>query len=232
MQVADCYIHVQYRRLHREEFDELSERLLREATALAGNVKRGKDLDFTFEEGTLFQRILLIGTLAMTTLDVMSHYHDLRESVIDMVHDGETFSNAAIERFHQLTHTNTTKDIYKRISSRDMNRLRRIISSFDHAASGNISPSFIATTRRQVIHDLAGLARANPDDPEIANILHLLPKGDIPDLPGSLPEAIAIDESEFEHKTPVFEELEVEGPTRRPRRRFHKRVALQKRRAR
>jgi hypothetical protein len=232
MQVADCYIHVQYQRLHREEFDELSERLLREATALSEIVKRGTNLDFTFEEGTLFQRILLIGTLTMSTLDFASHYHDLRESVADMVHDGETFSNYAIKKFHEITGTSPKQDIYKRTSSRDMNRLRRIIHSFDQAAGGNIPRFELSRIRRQVIHDLAGLARANPNDPEIAKIFKSLPKDHIPDLPTSPSEAIAIDETEFERKTPSLERPEVEGPSRRPRRRFHKRISLQKRRSR
>ena len=232
MQVANSYIHIKYRRLYPSEFESLSESLLSIATELAQNVKRGRELDFTFEEGTLLQRIVLIGGLALGTLDVLSRYHDLRESIIDMVQDGETFGNSVIKEFHQLTNTTPSRDIYKRTSSRDMNRLQRIISSFDRVASSNIGPSELAQVRSQVIHDLAGLARGNPEDPEIAKIFRLLPKGQIPALPDSPTEAISMDETEFEPKGPPFAEPEVEPPPRRPRRRFHKRLALPKQRTR
>jgi len=43
MQVADCYIHVKYRRLHPGEFESLSEYLLTVATELSQNVKRGRE---------------------------------------------------------------------------------------------------------------------------------------------------------------------------------------------
>jgi hypothetical protein len=44
-------------------------------------VKRGQDIDFTLEEGTLLQRSLVWGSLTLGALDFASHYHDLRESV-------------------------------------------------------------------------------------------------------------------------------------------------------
>jgi hypothetical protein len=209
MQVADCYIHVQYRRLTGEEFDNLKEELEIVARDLASIVKRGQDVEFVFEEGTLLQRILIVGRLVIGTLDFLSHHHDLRESVIDMAHDSEAFSNKAIEKFHQLTHTTPNQDIYKRTSSRDVNWLHRIINSFDQAIDGDISPSELPHVRSQVIHDLAGLARANPGDPEIANIFTLLPKDRIPALPSYPLEAISIDEIEFGHKTPSFEEPDI-----------------------
>jgi hypothetical protein len=229
MQVADCYIHVEYRNLTRDEFSYFSEHLFRIATNLASNVKRGQELDFTFEEGTLIQRILLAGTLMMSTLDFVSHYHDLRQSVIDMVHDGETFSQKAIEEFHHFTKTTPHNDIYTRTSSRDMNRLSRIVEGFDRAVDGDIPRSELPHIRAQVVHDLAGLARANPNDPQIANIIHALPKGHVPGLPRSPADAIAIDDAEFEHKRPDFEEPEYVPVPRRSRRRFHKQIPLLKR---
>jgi hypothetical protein len=228
MQVADCYIHVKYRRLRLGEFESLSEQLYGVATDLARNVRRARDLDFTFEEGSLIQRILLAGTFLAASLDAVSHYHDLRESIIEIVHDGETFSDYAIKRFHELTNTTPNQDIYKRTSSRDMNRLHRIVSNFDQAASGNISPTGLLHARSEVIHDLAGLARANPDDPEIEKLLQLLPRDRIPELPSSPAEAIAIDEEEFEPRMPV-PEPEVEPPPRQARRRFHKHSVLSRR---
>jgi hypothetical protein len=228
MQIADCYIHVQYRRLRPGEFESLSEQLYEVATDLARNVRRARDLDFTFEEGSLIQRILLAGTLVATSLDAVSHYHDLRESIIDIVHDGQTFSEYAIKKFHELTKTTPSQDIYKRTSSRDMNRLHRIVFNFDQAASGNLSPTGLLHARSEVIHDLAGLTRANPDDPEIEKFLNLLPRDRIPDLPSSPAEAIAIDEEEFERRMPV-PEPDAEPPPRRARRRFHKHSVLPRR---
>jgi hypothetical protein len=232
MQVADCYIHVEYRHLRANEFNALSERLLGVATELAGGVRRGRDLDFTFEEGTLLQRIALWGSLTMSSLDFLSHYHDLKKSVIEMVHDGEEFSNAAIKKFHELTNTTPNNDIYRRIASRDMHRLRRIINSFDQAAAGDI-PSFeLPHVRSQVIHDLAGLARAHPDDPEVAKIFHLLPRDHIPNIPRSPRKAIEIDDAEFEDRRPPFAGVGEPPPVRRPRRRFYRRVSLPNRRSR
>lgn len=222
MQVADCYIHIKYRRLRPGEFEILSEQLYGVATSLAQTVRRGHDLYYTFEEGTLFQRIVMVGGLLLGTAEVLSHYHDLRESVIEMVHDGETFSEYAIKKFHELTNTSSSQDIYKRTSSRDMNRLRRIVSNFDQAASGNITPTGLSHARSEVIHDLAGLARANPDDPEIEKILHLLPRDRIPEIPSSPAEAIAIDEEEFEPRASFPDEPELQAPPRRARRRFYK----------
>jgi hypothetical protein len=229
MQVADCYIHVKYRELRLGEFESLSDKLYEVATELAPIVKRAHDLDFTFEEGSLIQRILLVGTLISSSLDAASHYHDLRESIIEMVHDGETFSEYATKRFHELTNTTPSQDIYKRTSSRDMNRLHRIVSNFDRAAGGNISPTELLHARSDVIHDLAGLARANPNDPEIETILHLVPRNRFPDLPSSPAEAIAIDDTEPEHRRRFHEEPEVGLHPRRPRRRFHRHSVLRRR---
>jgi len=228
MQVADCYIHVRYRRLEPREFERLSEKLYEVATNLARTVKRAHDLDFTFEEGSLIQRILLAGTFLFTSLDAVSHYHDLRESIIEMVHDGETFGDYAIKRFHELTNTTPNQEVYRRTTSRDMNRLHRIVSNFDQAASGNMSRTGLLHARSEVIHDLAGLARANPDDPEIDTILHLLPRDRIPDLPRTPLDAIAIDEQDIEHRPALHDEPEVVA-RRRPRRRFHKHSVLLRR---
>ena len=228
MQVADCYIHVRYRRLEPREFERLSNELFEVATDLARTVRRAHDLDFTFEEGSLIQRILLAGTFLFTGLDAASHYHDLRESIVEMVHDGETFSDYAIKRFHELTNTTPKQEVYKRTTSRDMNRLHRIVSNFDKAARGNMSRTGLLHARSEVIHDVAGLARANPDDPEIETILHLLPRDRIPDLPSTPLDAIAIDERDHEHR-PLFHE-EPEAVARpRPRRRFHKHSVLPRR---
>jgi hypothetical protein len=153
--------------------------------------------------------------------------------VIDMVHDGEEFSNYAIKNFHELTDTKPNDEIYRRTSSRDMNRLRRIIDRFDQAIDGNVPSSDLSHVRRQIIHDLAGLARANPDEPEIANIFHVLPRDRIPNLPSSPLEAIAINETEFEtefeHKIPSPKEPEPKPSPRRPRNRFYKEIVLPKR---
>jgi hypothetical protein len=225
MQVADCYIHVRYHQLAPREFNRLSDRLYHVATNLSGVVKRAHDLDFTFEEGSLIQRILLAGTLLASSLDAVSHYHDLRESVVEMMHDGEQFSEWAIARFHQETKTTPNQEVYKRTTSRDMNRLRRIVSNFDQAASGNMSHSGVLHARSEIVHDLAGLARANADDPEIQRILHVLPRDRIPDLPSDPLEAIAIDEREQKHRPSFHEEPEL-PPRHRPRRRFHKHAVL------
>lgn len=217
MQVADCYIHVRYQRLSRDEFDELSKRLLDEARNLAAIVRRGRDMDYTFEEGTLFQRIVLVGSLGLSTLTLMSQYHNLRLSVQEMVQDGEAFSNYAIGRFHKLTDTAADQEIYKRTTSRDMNRLRRIVSNFDAISEGHVPQRELSTVRRGVIHDLAGLARANPDDPEVAEIMDHLPTDQIPNLPVTPDEAIWLDD-----RAPKLREFEIEERdfATRPRRRF------------
>jgi hypothetical protein len=167
MQVADCYIHVKYRTLRLREFQILSERLLHYATDLMREViPRGRDLDFTFEEGTLFHRLVVMGGLLIGTTDVISKYRDLKESIIEMVHDGEEFSDKAIREFRELTGANSDQDIYKRTSSRDMNRLSRIVSNIDQAADTMQGPE-LTDLRTHVIHDLAALARANPNDPDV-----------------------------------------------------------------
>jgi len=101
MKVADCYIHVEYPRVSRYDFEEMSERLLTVAAELARNVKRGSDIDFTFEEGTLLQRIVVIGWLGLGISSV-AQYHNFRISVIDMVHDAQSFSSLAIDEFRKL----------------------------------------------------------------------------------------------------------------------------------
>jgi hypothetical protein len=228
MQVADCYIHVRYRRLEPGEFETLSEQLSEVATEVARTVKRAQELDFTFEEGSLIQRILLVGTFLFSALDAASHYHDLRESVNDAVHDEKTLSDIAIRKFHQITHTKPSQEIYKRTSSRDINRLHRIVSSFDKIAVGNVSRKEASEIRRHVIHDLAGLARENSNDPEIEKILHMLPNDRIPGLPKTIAAAIALDETEPAHRAKAHED--VEHPHRQThRRRFHKQVALPRR---
>ena len=163
-------------------------------------------------------------------------YHGLLKSIKDIIHDGETFSNFLINRFHRITHTTPADHIYKRTTSRDMNRMRRIIVSFDEAAKGPLPRSELVRARSQIIHDLAELARANPDSPDIAAILHALPTELIPKLPKSAAEAIAMDEIEHQHAEFTSETIQqfeqqpepVEGEARpsRPRRRFHRRVTI------
>jgi hypothetical protein len=234
VQVADCYVHVKYRELYPQEFDRFSRRLLEKAGELAQDVRRGMDLDFTFEEGSIYTRAVVIGQL----LFAVSTYHELRLSVNDLFHEGETFSNYMMTEFHQLTNTAADDNIYTRTTSRDMNRVSRIVHSFDEAAKRQVPPSELAHVRSQVIHDLAGLARANPDSSDVTNILCILRKGPIPDLPKSPAEAIANDEIEYRYDKFPYEEHE--EPDRaatgvlsdRPRRRFHKRLAISNRRTR
>jgi hypothetical protein len=233
MHVADCYIHVRYGELAPREFDALSEVLLRYATRLAArSVPRGRELEFTLEEGSLFHRIVVIGGLLLGTGDVLSKYHDLKESVIEMVHDGEEFSDKAIKEFRQLTGAKPDHDIYKRTTSRDMNRLTRIVSSFDVASTKRLNPDELDNLRTQVIHDLAGLVRANPEDPDIEAIFHAIPRNSIPSLPRSPADAVEADAFNLQYKGHHFKEPEEEAPPRpgRPHRRFHERVALPPRR--
>lgn len=226
MQVADCYISVEHPQLRSGEFERLSNQLYDVATELAPVVKRAHDLDFTFEEGSLIQRILLAGTFLMTSLDAASHYHDLRESVIDAIHDEQKLSSLAIKKFHEITRTKPNQEIYKRTSSRDMNRLHRIVSGFDRVTAGNVSHREQSDIRDEVISDLAGLARANPNDPEIDKIMHLLPKRQFHELPRSAAEALAMDSHRI--RRPIYEPRE-ERPSQPHRRRFHKHTNLLKR---
>jgi hypothetical protein len=126
---------------------------------------------------------------------------------------------------NELTGTTPNQEVYRRTTSRDMNRLHRIVHSFDQAANHNLSRTGLLQARSEVIHDLAGLARANPDDPEIDTILHLLPRDRIPDLPDTPLDAVAIDEREHEHRPPLHDEPEPVA-RHRPRRRFHKHSVL------
>jgi hypothetical protein len=112
-------------------------------------VKRGQDIDFTLEEGTLLQRSLVWGSLTLGALDFASHYHDLRESVADAIHDEKTFSDWAIAEFHKITHSEHAREIYRRTSSRDLNRLQRIASNFDRVSGSRVSPDEIRHSRRR-----------------------------------------------------------------------------------
>lgn len=229
MYVADCYIHVKYRALRPNEFEWYSEIFLEVATTLVTVVKLGKELDYTFEEGTLLQRTAVIGGLALGGLDIASRYHDLRESIIDAIRDQHTLSTLAIDKFHELTKTTPADDIYKRVTSRDMNRLNRIITIFDQIEAGNVPHSELPRIRKELIHDLAGLARANPNDPEIAKLMRLLPEQPIPDLPRSPTEAILAEEHEWERKEYPFLEQHgeaVEHRPIRPRRQYHTRISI------
>jgi hypothetical protein len=144
MQVADCYIHVKYRPVRSPDFRELSDTLLKAAIEHAQTVTRARELDFTLDEGSLFHRLVLWGHLFAFDIGVLSHYHDLTESISDMVHQGEAFSNSAIDEFHQITHTTQKQVIYKRTSSRDMNRLYRIVDNLDRVSRGNVPRSELA----------------------------------------------------------------------------------------
>ena len=227
MQVTDCYIHVNYPHVRSQGFEELSERLLGVALELARNVKRGHDVDYTFEEGTLLQRIVVIGWLGLGISSV-AQYHNFRSSVIDMVNDAAIFSGFGIDRFHELTQTTAANDIYKRTTSRDLNRLRRIVAAVDQIGEGGMPRSQLSSIRSRIIHDLAGLAHANPDDAEIGKLIHLLPRRQIPDLPDTPIEAILFDENEIKEYIMAdrasAERLPLE--LRRPRRRFHKRLSI------
>jgi hypothetical protein len=237
MQVADCYIRVRYPRLGETEFEELRERLVGAATELAHSVKRSKALDFTLEEGTLRQRLLLIGGIALGAYNIVATYHDFRESAIEIIHDAESFSAAVIDRFHKLTGTTQTDELYRRTTSRDVNRLRRIVAAVDQVSTSHVAGTELSSIRQQVIHDLAGLARENPDDLEIAAIIAHLPKDPIPDLPTTPIEAIAFDDKErkwiregmaYRKETlPPLLSTGREG-TVAPRRRFHARVPIRR----
>jgi hypothetical protein len=222
MQVADCYIHVNYRSLDGPEFEQLSKRLFDEANRLARVVKRAQQVDFTFEQGTIIQRIVVIGVV----LHIVSQYHDLRESVKEMVRDSETFSTQVIKTFHHVTNTTTANDIYRRTASKDLNRLRRIISNVDQIAYGHVPVSELSPLREQIIRDLAGLARANPDDTEIERLFHLLPKDRIPDFPKTPRDAVLMDVPRREPTEGPLGVRSVEERPRAPRRKFHRRFFI------
>jgi hypothetical protein len=229
VQIADCYIHIHYRSLRRDEFDKFSEELQRVAVNLATNVvKRGQEVEFTFEEGTLLQRILVWGSLALGAIDFASHYHDLRESIADATHDEKTFSDWAIGEFHKITHSVAANEIYRRTSSRDLNRLRRIVSNFDKVSNSRLSSHHLRRIRDDVVHDLAGLARANPHDPEVDQVLRALPSHEIPDLPKSVDEAIDMDRHLSRHRKPMHDdEVEKDRPHHHHRR-VHANIILPK----
>jgi hypothetical protein len=231
MQVSECYIRVRYPPLSKLEFDGLSERLFRVAIDIAQVVGHGREIDFTLEEGTLWQRILVNGALLLGIYSGVAQYHEFRESVIQMVRDGHAFSSYERNRLHELTDTKPTDAVYKRTVSRDVNRLRRIISAFDHVTEGRAPVTKLPSIRRQVIHDLAALARANPNDPEIADFIRSLTKDPIPDLPDAPRAAIYMDDQERRRGLSYPADFRLEGqvvhprPTRR-RRRFHKQANI------
>jgi hypothetical protein len=144
-----------------------------------------------------------------------------------MVHDGEEFSDKAIKEFRKLTGAQTDQDVYKRTTSRDMNRLSRIVWSFDVASTKRLNPHELGNIRAQLVHDLAGLVRANPDDPDVEAIFHAIPRHSIPGLPRSPADAVEADAFNFHHKTHHVRDPD-EAPPRsgRPHRQFHQRVPL------
>jgi hypothetical protein len=227
MQVANCYIRVTYRDLDRSEFQELSRTLYHEAEALAALVKRGEYFDYALEQGTLFQRIVVVG---MMLIGGLVKYHDLRESVIQMSHDAETFGTKSFDVFHGITRTTEKHDLYKRKTSRDLSRVNRIIGSFDAVEEGHLSRLERQGIRQQVIHDLAELVRSNRNDPEIAKFIELLPKGEIPDFPQTPEQALRMDQSYAHTKAPAHH---VEHPRQlhdraagETHRRFHGRASI------
>ena len=77
-----------------------------------------------------------------------------------------------------------------------------------------------------MIHDLAGLARENPDYLEITAIMAHSPKGPIPDLPATPRDSIRLDDLELERqkelgRVRLYAPKGEEAPRRMPRHRFH-----------
>lgn len=231
MEVAECYIRVRYPRLSRDAFDELSEHLLGVATDLSRAVERGREMDYLLEEGTLWQRVKIAGGILLGVYTAAAQYHDFRKSLPCIIQDGQMFSSHMIDEFHKIRGTEPTDTLYKRTVSRDMNRLRRIVLEFDKASDGRLPPAEITEIRNRIIHDLARLVRANPNDPEIAALIDSLPGGPIRDLPHTPRNAIKMDVMERGRRSRRSGDFELEAQEPRParvkrRRRFERRVPL------
>ena len=224
MRIAQLEVYVEFRPLELAEFDRLSRELLARAVDLAREtVPQATELELTLEDGSLFHRIVVYGWLFLVpTIEVTSHYHDLRESVVDIVHDGRDFSQGAMDNFHKVTHAAPAQVIYKRTVSEDVERLHRILDNCERVARG-VPYSQMAKMRRTIVHDLAELARANPNDPEVQKIIDSLPRAIFPKLPTTPQEAIDLDRRRSKSPQPKMQKAPHRPP---PRHSFKERVRI------
>lgn len=191
MLVVDTYIHAEHGPVRKDTFDRMAITLEQSALQIAReSFGRGYELEFLIEEGTLWERVRVFGPKLIRILEVVIVLDSAPSAIADLVEKSHRVGESIIEEFRNVTNTAPHQIIYKRTTSRDVNRLARIMRNVDALSSGNLSRADAARIRDRIIVDLAGLARSNPDDEGVQKLMDQLPTRHLPGFPETPPEAI------------------------------------------
>jgi hypothetical protein len=200
MKLLDTYVRVESPEINEQRFRRLAtilqERLIPICRNFSETVGISGESEFVYylEQGSIINRNNIVSAL-LATYVTLGGYHDFRESVIQLYEDVRSASSAIVNEFKNVVGSKESDIRYKRTESRDVKRLYRLVQNVDLLSSGH---RFLPETRprqaAQIVTDLAGLLRSNPNEPELRGVLDIIPQTDhIPPIPRDPDEVLALD---------------------------------------
>jgi hypothetical protein len=193
MKLAELYLRAE--RPIGAEFEGVAAELERKAVELAREIfVQDVTVEFELRDGSIVERVKVVGQRLVIVGGLVSTYHGLRESVIDIYHDARWFGEVAAEQFQQVTHTPKTAIQYKRMIPTDVERLNRIIENADMMQDAQLSPAARAQRINSIAADITGLSVSSRREIETGALIKALPWDKVPEGPDTVIEAVKLEE--------------------------------------
>lgn len=231
MKVTNISIRVRHGSLSESEFRILRRKLEAESIDQARRIfGHGYDFDFDLEEGTLWERIKIVGPL-LVFMSAVNTIDDFPSKVVDLTHKVENLYQDVRKTFLRTTNSKSSDVLYDRTRSTDVATLRRIAENLGQLQYGDLSKARRTMIGEEIAVDVARLYRSDGDDGGIQLLLDRLPTPKLPGLPRSPREVVEWAEEQRPRELPEQRKM-LAGPERRtakirkPRNKYHNRVAL------
>ena len=231
MKVANISIRVRYQSLDETDFRNLRRRLESSSSDLARQIfGRGYEFDYDLEDGSLWQRVKILGFLLMI-MNAIETIDDFPGKVADLAQKVETFYHEVRDEFLKTTESTSGDVLYTYASAPDVTRLQRIAQNTNQLIEGDSRKDSLEIVQAQIVQDIARLYRSDRDDIAVQMLLNHLQSPKLPWLPKSPNEAIEWVDERRPRELP-WQRTTLKSPeahrtrTRRPRNKYHNRIVL------
>lgn len=236
LQIGDAYLHVQYTQITDEQFYAMTRKI--ESSIIGATqifYKENVDIDILVEDQTFLTKVAIIGGLIFGAYNMVVNYSEFKQEIEQLYEDLVKFGDTVCENIMEIIGAKQSDVIYRRIRSRDMNRLKRISDNIKAMAELSNQELRDMKIVDRIKWDLIklydkGMARDN-----VQNIINMIPKRSEFELPNDVENLINTKERLSGHDYGIQRTREIRkqevgkalsAVRRQGRHQYHKRTSI------
>lgn len=196
MIVADPYINIAIEGYTADQFRKWAKEIIGVGRELGGQYFNDLEFEYFVEEGSL--KVRLRGRDLMMAIPVIwgmvASYPQFKEGVAEIAKDSVEFSCAFTEKVKEIVGVDDGT-IYRRVRSRDVNRLSESVRAMDQIIERNlyrVDREEYETKKKEIFYYLSRISQERKNELIIGRFFNSVPRDKAPDFPKDVQEFYAL----------------------------------------